>query len=82
VPILLAHQIVAQQNAMDGAARQIHPCLAQQNLQLARTPVGITPPPLHHLLFQSAGGLPWTVMRSPTAFCNPFYAGLTVTLQP
>ena len=41
MPVSLAHQVVAQKDAVDGAAGQRHALLAQQELQLASSPVRV-----------------------------------------
>jgi hypothetical protein len=51
VLVYLFHQIVTQQNAMDGVPCQLHTFSRQNNLQLTRTPIGITPSHFHYLLF-------------------------------
>src|SRR5713101_623700 len=81
-PILLAHQIVAEQNAVNGIARQGHSCARQQHLQFARAPVRIAQSHLHYLLFQLAGRSAWAVMWLATLFRDPLYAQLLVALQP
>ena len=54
----------------------------QQHLQLARSPVGITPPQPNDLLFQLLGRMSRAVPRTPAAFGNARQALLPVTLQP
>ena len=51
-PVLVAHQIVVQQNAMDRAVAQLDPLPLQHNPQLTCSPVGITLPQFDHLLNQ------------------------------
>jgi hypothetical protein len=55
VPIALSYQIVTQQNAVNGAALQLHARPRQQHLQFARSPIGIALSDLHHPLFQLGG---------------------------
>src|SRR5450755_1714665 len=82
MPVGGMHQVAPQQDAMNGAARQFDTFALQQNPQLARAPVGIALPQLHHSLFQLPRRQPRTAMRSPAALGQSSQTLLLVTLQP
>lgn len=78
----VAHQIVAQQNAMDGAAGKVHLLPRQQYLELARSPVGIAFAHLYYTLFQIIGSSCRTLPRTTAAFRDPSQASCLIALSP
>src|SRR5215471_2179388 len=82
MPVLGMYQPVPQQDAMNRIARQLDTLLAQQYLQFARTPVGITLPQLDHLLLDPRAGLPWAALWSPTALSDGFDSTPLIAPQP
>src|ERR1700761_8168167 len=57
VAILVTHQCITQQGAMDAAGAKLHPLTSQQNLQLARAPVGVALAKGYHPLLLPPGCL-------------------------
>src|SRR5580698_6066258 len=70
------------QNAVDGASRQIDSRPRQQHLQLARSPVRIALPQLHHSLLLLSRRLPRTQLRPPAALGNARQPLLLIASPP
>src|SRR5277367_5526875 len=81
MPVLFVHQLVAKQDAMNGARRQRNATRAQQHLKLARAPVGIAQAQLDHTLFQLRRRLPGTMQWTPAAFGDRFDPAGAITLS-
>ncbi len=80
--VLVAHQIVTQQDAVDGAASQRKAVAIEQDLKLARTPVGIPLPHLDNLLFALEGGLRGTAAGSAAVLGKAFHPAGAIAFQP
>jgi len=82
LPLGFAHQIVAQQNAMDGAGGQPDSPAVEQHSQLAHTPVRVTLAQQNHALLQLIGGLIGRAVRTLAALGNGRHTTLAVAIQP
>src|ERR1700680_3598253 len=82
MPVSIRRQMVAQQHAVDGAAGQLHLLPRQQDLELARSPIGINLAHLDHALLQLRPGSRGTLLRTPAAFCDPGQTRFLIALPP
>src|SRR6266702_2860212 len=82
VAVPVSHQLVTQQDAVDGAACQRDTVAIEQDLELARTPVGIPQTHLDHLLFALDGRLSGTVMGPAAVLGDAFHPAGAIAFQP
>src|ERR1700749_4295206 len=82
VAILVTHQLITQQWPMDSSGSKLHPLTSQQNLQLARAPVGVALAKGYHPFFLPPGCLSADLQRPAATLPNPRNTGTAVALQP
>ena len=82
VAVPVSHQIVTQQDAVNGAASQRDTVAIEQDLKLARTPVGIAQMHRDHLLFALDRRLSGTAMGPAAVLGDAFHPVGAIAFQP
>src|SRR5579859_1572019 len=80
--VTVAHQFIAQKDAMDGTGRQLDSFFPQQMLDLSRSPIRPLLPQFHRSLFQRCFRSPRATVRPPATLPHPADPLGLVPLQP